>query len=310
MNLSVNIAGIRMKNPVMPASGTFGYGQEYAPLVDLNGLGAVVLKSITLEPREGNPQPRLYEVKIGSQYGLINCIGLQNKGVDDLIENVLLSLYHFACPIIVSIAGFSVDEFGELAQRVDRAKEMVAGIEVNVSCPNVEGGRIPFGRRPEMVRMVTQAVRQATDLPVIVKLTPNVREIVPVAKAAVEAGANAISLINTVKIRRKIKSGPHVGQWIKGGLSGPPIKSKALFLVSQVAQANLGVPIIGMGGITNTEDALDFFRAGATAVAVGTATFLNPNTMEEVIDGLEKHLKEQGIEDINQIVGEKLKGAE
>lgn len=303
MNLAVNIGGIWIKNPVMPASGTFGYAWEYKDLVDLNRLGAIVTKGITLEPRNGSPQPRLCETPAG----LINRIGLQNPGVEKFISEKMPFLRTLEPPIIVNICGNTIEEYVELAQMLDRV-EGISGLEINISCPNTEKGGICFGQDPEIAFAVVSKVRGATSLPLITKLTPNVTSIVPIAQAAVKAGTNALSLINTLKAKAQIRSDPHAGMWIEGGLSGPAIRPIAVRMVSEVAEANLGVPIIGMGGITCPEDAREFFANGANAVAIGTATFINPNTMEEVIKGLEEFLEKEGIEDINQLVGTALKG--
>lgn len=276
----IEIAGIKMKNPVMPAAGTFGYGQEYADLVDLNKLGAIVTKGITLKPRQGNTQPRIYETTAG----MINRIGLQNPGVEAVITEKLPYLRQFDTPVIINIAAESPEEFGLLAQKLDEV-DGVAGLEVNISCPNVQG--ILFGAYMTSTYEVVKAVRRNTGLPLIIKLTPNTTDIVRIAKAAVRAGADAISLINTLKARAKILSGPQKGQWIIGGLSGPAIKPIAMEMVSQVAQV-VRVPIIGMGGIMDGQDALDFFEAGAAAIAVGTANFRNPKVMIEIIEQIKK----------------------
>lgn len=283
MKLAVNIGGIRMKNRVMPASGTFGYGEEYSDLVNLERLGAIVSKGITLEPRLGAPPPRIQEVT----GGMINRIGLQNPGVEVFIKEKLPFLRQFATPVIVNINGETIENYERLAQRLDGV-EYIDGLEINISCPNVAKGGMAFGQDAKVVFEVVSRVRQATSLPLITKLTPNVADIVSIAKATVDAGTDSLSLINTVKGRVKITKGPHAGQWLQGGLSGPVIKPIALSMVSEVVQANLGVPVIGMGGIMNIQDALEFLEAGANAIAIGTATFINPNTMEEVITGLEK----------------------
>ena len=305
INLSVNIAGISMKNPVMPASGTFGYGEEYSQLIDISRLGAVVTKGTTFNPREGNPQPRIYE----TASGIINCIGLQNPGIEEVIREKIPFLRQFGVPIIVNIAGETIEEYEYLVKRLDQAssKGNIAGLEVNVSCPNIKEGGMAFGQDPKILSKLIGKVRKKTSLPLIVKLTPNVTDITSIAQSAVEAGADALSLINTIKARAKIRRGPQVGKWIEGGFSGPAIKPIALRMVSEVAKANLGVPIIGIGGIMNTEDALDFFEVGATAIAIGTANFINPKVMEEMIKGLKKYLIDNKITDINHLI-EKKKG--
>lgn len=296
-NLEVDIAGIRMKNPVMPAAGTFGFGEEMAQFFDLSKLGAIVPKSITLEPRIGNPPPRIFETSCG----MINTIGLENPGVEGFIRDKMSYLESLNIPIIVSIAGKTKGEYAELAKCLCNIKG-VSGFEINVSCPNVEKG-MAFGQDPAITRDVVSEVRRETALPLIVKLTPNVTDIKVIAQSAVKAGANALSLINTVKARAIIHSGPHAGKTIVGGLSGPCIKPIALQKVAEVVEANLGVPIIGIGGITDVEDVLDFLRVGATAVQIGTANFVNPKICEEIIDGIEGYLNKHEIRDINELIG-------
>lgn len=303
MNLAVNIGGIWMKNPVMPASGTFGYAWEYKDLVDLNRLGAIVTKGITLEPRQGSPQPRIYETPAG----LINRIGLQNPGVEKFIAEKMPFLKTLEPPIIVNICGNTIEEYVSLAQILDKV-EGITGLEINISCPNTDKGGIYFGQDPQIAFEVVSKVRGATSLPLITKLTPNVTSIVLIAQAAVKAGTNALSLINTLKAKAQIRSGPHAGMWIQGGLSGPAIRPLAVRMVSEVAEASLGVPIIGIGGIINIEDALELLKVGASAIQIGTATFRNPKTMEEVIKGLREFLEKEGIKDINDLIGEILKG--
>lgn len=296
--LAVNIGGIKMKNPVTTASGTFGFGTEYAPYVDLNRLGAIVVKGTTLEPRAGNPTPRLVETPAG----ILNSIGLQNPGVERFIEEALPYLAGYDLPVIVNIAGDTVEDYARLAARLDRAGG-VAGLEVNISCPNVKKGGMQFGSDPAMAAEVTRAVKGNTDLPVIVKLSPNVTSIVAVAERVAEAGADALSMINTllgmaidIRTRR-----PLLGN-VMGGLSGPAVKPVAVRAVWQVYR-EVRLPIIGMGGITCAEDAIEFILAGATAVAVGTANFVNPRATMDVLDGIENYLVENGIDDINELVG-------
>lgn len=292
VDLSVNIAGIPMKNPVMPASGTFGYGEEFSKLINVSQLGAVITKGTTLKPRKGNPQPRSCE----TASGMINCIGLQNPGIEAVIQDKIPFLQRFGVPIIINIAGGTIEEYIQIAQKLEEAEGVNSPdmVEINISCPNVQEGGMAFGQDPKITLEVVNRVRNTTSLPLIVKLTPNVTDIVSIAEAAVKGGADALSLINTVKARAKIKGGPQKGEWIKGGLSGPAIKPVAIRMVGEVAEAGLGVPIIGMGGIMNTEDALDFFEAGAVAIAIGTANLLNFNVMKEVINGLRKHLEANG----------------
>lgn len=303
MNLAVELAphnkrGLQLKNPVMTASGTAGYGMEYAELVDIESLGAIVSKAITLKPRSGNPQIRLAE----TASGLLNSIGLQNVGVDTLIKEKAPIWSTWGVPVIVNIAGESIAEYGELAGKLEGVAG-VSGIEINVSCPNVTMGGMEFGKSPEIAAAVTEAVKSRTTLPVMVKLTPNVTDITEIARAVVEAGADAISLINTLTgmaidvSNRK----PFLGS-VTGGLSGPAIKPIALYMVYQVAQA-VDVPIIGCGGIASADDALEFIMAGASAVQMGTATMVNPNAPLEVVDGLEHFMQSEGINDIAELIG-------
>lgn len=296
VNLKVNLGGIEMKNPVTVASGTFG-GPEYAPYVDLNRLGAVVIKGTTLKPRQGNPTPRIWETPAG----ILNCIGLMNPGVEVFLHEHLPFYRQYDVPVIVNIAGNTVEEYGLLAEKLN--VEGVAGLEVNISCPNVKKGGMAFGTDPAMVREVVAAVRAATPKPVIVKLSPNVTDIVAIAEAAATAGADALSLINTllgmaidIRTRR-----PALGN-VMGGLSGPAIKPVAVRCVWQVAQA-VDLPIVGMGGIMTAADALEFILAGATAVAVGTANFVNPRATLDIIEGLEAYCREEGITDIKELIG-------
>jgi len=297
-SLKVEIAGLTLQNPVMPASGTFGFGAEYAPFVDLNRLGAIVVKTITLHPTLGNPPSRLME----TYSGLLNSVGLQNLGLNKFLQEKLPYLRRFTPPLIVSIAGRTIEEYKELAARLS-AEAGVKALEVNISCPNVKEGGIIFGTVPDMAARVTAAVKEQTGLPVIVKLTPNVTDITEIAKAVVDAGADALSLINTlqgmaidIETRR-----PALGNII-GGLSGPAIKPVALCAVWRVARV-VKVPVIGMGGIMTVSDAIEFMLAGATAVAVGTASLVNPGALMEIIEGLEEYIAAQEIKDIKELVG-------
>jgi len=296
-DFSVNIAGIQMKNPIMTASGTCGYGRELAKFFDLLRLGAFVTKGVTLEPREGNDQPRMCETRAG----LINFIGLQNPGIDVVILHELPFLLSFDIPVIINIAGRTIDDYVTTAQKLERIKKALAGIEVNISCPNVKKGGMAFGQDSDSTFAVVSAIRKETSLPLIVKLTPNVTDIVTIASSAVSAGANALSLINTLKSRAMLRSGPHKGKWLVGGLSGPAIKPVALQKVWEVSQAKLGVPIIGMGGIQHLADVIDFLQAGADAVAVGTATFVDPTCMVDLIDDLRRFMKAKGYNNIAEL---------
>ncbi len=302
IDLSVEIAGIKLKNPVMVASGTFGFGKEYASLFNLSKLGALVTKGLTLHPRPGNPPPRIWETPAG----LLNAVGLQNPGVDFFLSEILPAMKSFEVPIIANIAGFTIEEYTQLASRL--TVPGITGLEVNISCPNVKAGGMALGAVPELAAEVVEAVVKATSLPVIVKLTPNVTDIVALATAVTQAGAHSLSLINTllgmavdVNSRR-----PALGN-ITGGLSGPAVRPVAVRAVWQVSQA-VDVPIIGMGGICTSNDALEFILAGASAVAVGSAHFRDPLAAVKIIEELEQYCIENGIRDWKQIIGAAWKG--
>jgi dihydroorotate dehydrogenase (NAD+) catalytic subunit len=303
MNLSVQLApghrsGLLLANPVMTASGTFGYGTEYGHLFDIQKLGAVVCKGTTLEPREGNPQPRLAE----TASGVLNSIGLQNIGVKALIQEKAPIWAGWRVPVIVNIAGETIDDYAQLAGELDGVAG-ISALEVNIGCPNIKAGGAEFGTDPEPAAKVTAAVKAATSLPILVKLTPNTSDIAKIAKAVAEAGADAISLINTLKgmaidvTRRR----PRLGS-VSGGLSGPAIKPVALYMVYEVAGA-VELPVVGYGGITTASDALEFIMAGATAVQVGTASLANPRAPLDVLEGIEKFMEKEGIEDITDLIG-------
>ncbi|MGE5301488.1 MAG: dihydroorotate dehydrogenase [Acidobacteriota bacterium] len=298
MNLEVNIGGLKLKNPVMTASGTFGYGEEYAEFVDLNRLGAVVVKGLSLKPKEGNPPPRVVE----TASGMLNAIGLQNIGIERFIGEKLPFLRRFDTSVIVNFFGDSVDEYVEAAERLS-ATEGIHGLEMNISCPNKQAGWCIFGTDPKVTTRVVGAVRKKTALPLIVKLSPNVTDISLMARVAMDAGADAVSLINTVtgmaidiRTRR-----PRLAN-ITGGLSGPAVKPIAVRMVYEVYRS-LKIPIIGMGGIMNAGDAIEFLIAGASAVAVGTANFVNPRATTEIIDGIIDYMEKEGIGDIGSITG-------
>ena len=303
MNLSVQLApqnkkGLKLANPVMTASGTFGYGMEYEHLFDIQKLGAIVCKGTAHEPWEGNPQPRIAE----TDNGMLNSIGLQGIGVDALIKEKTSVWAGWQVPVIVNIVGRTIENYTEVAHKLDKVPG-VAGLELNISCPNVKAGGAEFGASPETAAKVTAAVRKATTLPIIVKLTPNTGEIVRIAQATAAAGADALCLINTVKgmaINIKTRK-PLLGNTY-GGLSGPAIKPVALYMVYQVFKA-VNIPIVGCGGITNAEDAIEFFMAGATAVEVGTASFMNPRAPMDVLEGIGKYLQENKIEDLQELIG-------
>ena len=299
--LKVEIAGIKLKNPVMTASGTFGYGQEYATFVDLNRLGAMILKGVTLKPKTGNPPPRIIE----TPSGMLNAIGLQNVGVEILIKEKLPYLKKFNTPVVINISGDTLEEYVELAGRLGEvSKEIgVAGLEVNISCPNVKKGGMVWGTDAKATYKIINSIRKTTSLPLIVKLTPNVTNIKIIAQAAEEAGADALSLVNTlVGMAVDIDSRKPKLANISGGLSGPAVKPVALWLVWQVFQS-VNIPVIGIGGIIKVEDALEFIIAGARAIEIGTANFVNPGVTIEIIEGIEKYLTENNIKDVNELVG-------
>lgn len=291
-----------MKNPVMTASGTFGYGREYSSFYDLDKLGAVVAKSATLKPREGNPTPRIAE----TPSGMLNSIGLENPGIKYFLEHAIPFLKQYKVPLIVNVSETCVKDFAEAARRLSVPR--VNGLEINVSCPNVEGEGMAFGTDAKATYDVVQAVKQSTDKPVIVKLTPNVTKIVEIAEAAYNAGADALSMINTllgmaidVKTRKpKIHSN---GRYM-GGLSGPGIKPVGVRCVYQVYKSEIPIPIVGIGGISTGEDAIEYILAGATAVGIGTASFSDPMAPVKVVKGIESYMKEYKVKDINDLRGQ------
>lgn len=293
-----NQRGLHLQNPVMAASGTVGYGTEYAGVVDIERLGGLVCKGTTLSPRQGNPQPRLAE----TASGLLNSVGLQNIGIEALIAEKAPIWATWRVPVIVNIAGQSIEEYAQLARRLEKVAG-VSGIEVNVSCPNMARGGMDFGQSPQAAAEVTRAVKSEVTLPVIVKLTPNVTDIVPIAVAVAEAGADALSLTNTVAGMAIDIAGrkPFLGG-ISGGLSGPAIKPIALYMVYR-AYRTVNIPIIGCGGICCADDALEFLMAGATAVQIGTANLVNPTAPLDVLEGIERFMEREGVEDIAQLVG-------
>lgn len=297
-NLSVQIASLNLKNPVITASGTFGYGEEYSEFLDIERLGAIVVKGLSITPKKGNPPPRMIETPAG----MLNAIGLQNIGVKAFINDKLPFLRQFKTPVIVNFFGDTVDEYIMAAEVLSSANGVHA-LEMNVSCPNKEAGWCIFGTNPETLKHVIAVVRKATNLPLIVKLSPNVTDIGLMAKIAEDSGADAISLINTLTAmcvdinKRK----PILGN-ITGGLSGPAIRPVAVKMVWEACKA-VKIPVIGMGGIMTFRDALEFLIVGARAVAVGTANFVNPAATVEIIEGIESFMREEGISDINQIIG-------
>ncbi len=296
MNTKVTIAGVEFKNPVMTASGTFGSGMEYGEFVDLNKLGAVVTKGVSNVPWQGNPTPRVAE----TYGGMLNAIGLQNPGMDAFIRRDIPFLKQYDTRIIVNVCGKSVEDYLEVVERLSETD--VDMLEINVSCPNVKEGAIAFGQKADALFSITKAVKEKAKQPIIMKLSPNVTDITEMAKAAEAAGADAISLINTLtsmKIDIHRRTFALANQ--TGGLSGSAIKPVAVRMVYQAAGA-VKIPVIGMGGITNAEDAIEFILAGATAVAVGAANFHNPYTTEEVIEGIEAYMKQYKVNDINELI--------
>lgn len=295
--LATNVAGIHMASPVMTASGTFGFGEEFADFLDLHALGAVVVKGTTLKPRRGNDGVRITETPAG----MLNCIGLENPGVEVFLQNILPRIEKYHMNVIVNISGSTVEEYGQLAAMLDVPG--VAGIELNVSCPNVKEGGIIFGTDPKAAAAVVAEAKRHTKKPVILKLSPNVTDIVLLVKAVEAAGADAISLINTLLgMAIDIRSQRPVLGNITGGLSGPCIKPVALRMVWQTAQA-VQIPVIGMGGISSAEDAVEFLLAGASAVSIGTANFVDPGIAASISAGIDAYLEERGIRNVAEIVG-------
>ena len=297
-SLNVNIGGIRMRNPVMTASGTFGYGSEYADFVDLNRLGAVVMKGVTSVPWPGNPMNRIME----TPSGMLNAIGLQNVGVEGFISEKLPYLREFDVPVIVNVCGKTVEEYLTVVEKLSSA-DGVAGVELNISCPNLDCGGMSFGVDATLAHQLVTEVKARTHLPLLVKLSPNVTDITVIARAIEDAGADALSAINTLlgmAINAETRK-PELAN-ITGGLSGPAIKPVALRLVWEVYKS-VSIPIVGMGGIMNATDALEFFIAGASAVAIGTANFVNPKASLEVIEGLHAYLEKMDMKSINELVG-------
>ena len=297
MNMKVNLAGVELKNPVMTASGTFGSGAEYGEMVDLNGLGAVVTKGVANVPWPGNPTPRIAE----TYGGMINAIGLQNPGIDVFAKRDIPFLKKYDTKIIVNVCGRTTEDYVEVVERL--GDEPVDMLEINISCPNVKEGGIAFGQDPKAVEAITREVKKHAKQPVIMKLSPNVTDITVMAKAAEAGGADVISLINTLTgMKIDINRRTFAVANKTGGLSGPAVKPVAVRMVYQAANA-VKIPIIGMGGIMNAEDALEFILAGATAVSVGTANFHNPYATAEVVSGIESYMKKFNVEDINDLVG-------
>jgi dihydroorotate dehydrogenase (NAD+) catalytic subunit len=297
LKMEVSIGPLRLKNPIMTASGTFGYGEEYAGFIDLNRLGALIIKGLSLHPRKGNPPPRIME----TTGGMLNAIGLENVGARAFIEEKLPFLRRFDVPVIANIFGETIAEYQKTAELLERAGG-VSGLELNISCPNVQKGGVVFGVDPLLAAEVTRKVKRGTNLPVIVKLTPNVTDIAYIAESVEDAGADALSLINTitgmsVDLERR---SPHLKN-ITGGLSGPAIKPIALRMVWQVVK-RVSIPVIGIGGILTAADALEFLIVGARAVQIGTANFINPRAATDILAGMEDYLERHHIADVNDLI--------
>ena len=303
MDLSIQLApknkrGLLLANPVMTSSGTFGYGTEYSQLFDVQKLGAIVCKGTTLNPKEGNPQPRIAE----TPSGVLNSIGFQNIGVKALIKEKAPIWAKWRVPVIVNISGDTIDDYAQLAGELDGVAG-ISALELNISCPNIKHGGLAFGTDPKSAAGVTSAVKSATSLPVLVKLTPNTDDIAKIAVAVAEAGADALTAINTLRgIAIDIaKRRPLLGN-IVGGLSGPAIKPVALYMVYEVAGA-VDVPVVGCGGITTASDAIEFFMAGASAVQIGTANFISPHSALDILEGIEEFMKGEGINSLTELIG-------
>lgn len=298
VDTTIEIAGLKLRNPVTTASGTFGYGPEYSDFVKPEALGAVIVKGTTLNPRQGNPYPRMAE----TPSGMLNAVGLQNGGVNHFIEHILPEIKNYDTNIIVNVAGSRIEEYVEVCRLLAPFKEIRA-VEINISCPNVKEGGMAFGTDPRAAADVTEAVRKVWPRAMIVKLSPNVTDIVPIALAVQDAGADAVSLINTLtgmvidtRTRRPVLS------TVTGGLSGPAVRPVALRMVWQVARA-VNIPVIGLGGIMTADDALQFIMAGASAVQIGTANFVNPQACLDVINGIQNYCSANHIDDIKQLIG-------
>lgn len=296
--LAINLPGLTMKNPIMPASGCFGFGREFSQFYDLSELGAIAIKATTHEPRYGNPTPRVAETAAG----MLNAIGLQNPGLEKVMSEELPWLEQFDVPILANVAGSEVEDYVEVAEKISTAKNVTA-LELNISCPNVKQGGIAFGTVPEVAFELTKQVKEASSVPVYVKLSPNVADIVEMAKAVEAAGADGITMINTLLgMRLDLKTRKPIIANGTGGLSGPAIKPVAIRMIHQVSQA-VDIPIVGMGGIQNAEDVIEFFLAGASAVAVGTANFVDPFVCPTIIRDLEPWLDKMGVDHISELTG-------
>jgi len=298
VNLAFKIGSLSFKNPVLTASGTFGYGSEFDEFFNVSNLGGIIVKGLTMEPREGNPYPRMAE----TASGMLNSVGLQNKGIDHFESSIYPKLAKYGTHVIVNINGSVIDDYVALAERIN-SLEKIPAIELNISCPNVKMGGMAFGTVLNSAREVTRAVRAVYDRKLIVKLSPNVTDIVSFARVAEEEGADAVSLINTLLgMAIDIRNIRPALSTITGGLSGPAVKPIALRMVWQVARA-VKIPVLGLGGIMNADDAVEFLLAGASAIQVGTASFINPMAPVEILEGIGKYIEEQGFSDVGEIVG-------
>lgn len=298
-DLNVNIAGLSLKNPVMTASGTFGYGLEFADFINLEDIGGIIVKGTTLKPREGNPYPRMYE----TASGMLNCVGLQNKGVDYFCEHIYPQIKDIHTNMIVNVSGSCPEDYAECAARINEL-EHIPAIELNISCPNVKQGGMAFGVTPEGASSVVRAVREAYKKTLIVKLSPNVTSVVDIAKSVVDAGADSLSLINTLMgMAIDIEKRKPILSIATGGLSGPAVKPVALRMVWQVAKA-VSVPVIGLGGIMNAKDAIEFLLAGASAIQVGTANFIDPAITVKIAQGINEYLEAHGYKSVTEIIGD------
>jgi dihydroorotate dehydrogenase (NAD+) catalytic subunit len=296
--LSVELPGLKLKNPIMPASGCFGFGKEFSELYDLNLLGAIMIKATTPEPRFGNPTPRVAE----THAGMLNAIGLQNPGLENVLKNELPWLEQFNMPIIANVAGSQEEDYVKVAKEISKAPNVHA-LELNISCPNVKQGGIAFGTNPEVAKRLTKLVKEVSEVPVYVKLSPNVTNIVEMAKAVEDGGADGLTMINTLLgMRLDLRSAKPILANKTGGLSGPAIKPVAIRMIYEVSQ-QVNIPIIGMGGISTAEDVVEFFYAGASAVAVGTANFVDPFVCPKIISELPALLEKLGYEHISECTG-------
>lgn len=298
VQLNTKIGSLELKNPVMTASGTFGYGTEYADFMDINRLGAIIVKGTTLNPRQGNPYPRMAE----TPSGMLNAVGLQNKGVDYFVDHIYPEVRKFQTKVIVNVSGSCTEDYVQCASIINTLDDIPA-IELNISCPNVKQGGMAFGVKPESAAQVVSAVRKAYDKTLIVKLSPNVTDITEIARAVEGAGADSVSLINTMlgmaidaEKRKPILS------TITGGMSGPAVKPVALRMVWQTAKA-VKIPVIGLGGICSATDAIEFLLAGAAAIQIGTANFIDPSISEKVVDGIQEYLERHGFNSVQEIIG-------